>query len=215
MIAPTTGDADLNRKCTLSSFAAGPAGKRRRTVEEEEETDNGDEGSEDGDDIMPRGSMSFMPLTLISEWLEPKTMTKRVTVSINLPSGVSNTGFAVRVLDGGLYLELTVTWPVPMTSVEILHREWTEPPIDRPEFMSEYYPEILSFEQALKRGGGHSPYTVQSVTNVSLPLAVETHIVSQSALGWRDDAMRAVYIRLKALVEDYAVQNNSSEFEIV
>ena len=123
MIAPTTGDADLNRKCTLSLFAGGPAGKRHRTVEEEEEKDSGDEGSEDSDEIMPHGSMSFMPLTLISEWLEPKTMTKRVTVCINLPSGVSNTSFAVRILDGGLYLELTVTWPVLVTSVEILHRK--------------------------------------------------------------------------------------------
>ena len=205
----------MNRKCKLSAFAPGPASKRCRTVEGEDERANGDDSSEEGDEIFPRTSESFMPLTLVAEWSEPKTMTKRLTVCINLPSGVSNTGFAVRVLDGGLFLELTVTWPVPMISVDVSHRKCTAPPKDRDDFMSDYHPEILGFEQALKKVRGHSLDTVQSVNKISLPFAVETHIVSQSALGCRDNAMRAFYIPLKALAEDYAVQNNSSEFEIV
>ena len=49
------------------------------------------------------------------------------------------------MLDGNLLLELTVTWPVPMTFVDVLHINWTAPPKYSGDFMSDCHPEILGF----------------------------------------------------------------------
>lgn len=189
-------------------------GKRSRTLEDDE--------AEDDDDFMKeikqekvRSEGDFRPLTLVSEWIEPKTMTKRLTVCINLPSGVESSDFSVRILEGGESLQLSLTWPQPLLNVDTLHRKWSSLRKNDPEYMSAYHPEMLGFESALKGLREKSTDAVQSVTRISLPFPVETHIVSQNALAWRDNSMRAVYIRLRAIVEDYAVCNNSAEFEVI
>lgn len=54
---------------------------------------------------------SFRPLYLLSEWVEPSSMLKRVTVSIILPTGVEAQCFKVRATDSGRVLKRSVQWP--------------------------------------------------------------------------------------------------------
>lgn len=205
----------LNRKCTVP-FSTPSAGKKRRFQEDLDDSEVEDGIiSLDGAGEIGTGERQWQPLSLISEWIEPKTMTKRVTVCINLPSGVSSDGFAVRVLEGGEFLELAVVWPQPFADVDLLHRKWTTLRTEDSEFMSEFHPEMLGFEQTLKTLRERSTDIVKTITKISLPFPVETHMVSQFALAWRDDTTRAIYVRLRATEEDYAVKNNSVEFEVV
>ena len=73
-------DEDLNRKCT--KFAA--SGNKKRPLIEEE----GEESDEESDSNFAIGvelveaDHSFRPLYLKSIWIEPRTMTKRVSLTI-------------------------------------------------------------------------------------------------------------------------------------
>lgn len=53
----------------------------------------------------------FQPLLILSDWVEPGTTTKRLTVAVLLPSGVTSGMFSVRIADDGNSSEITVTWP--------------------------------------------------------------------------------------------------------
>lgn len=157
----------------------------------------------------------FQPLLLLPERDEPKTTRKRVTLCINLPSGVSSTGFSVRLLEGGDILEVTVTWPALMVDTALLHRKWTRVSPDDTNHMNGYHSEIVGFEHALKGLRNNTTDQGSSVARISIPFPVETYIVSQNALARRDDSTRSVYIRIKAVVDDYAFVNNSLDFEVV
>ena len=54
-------------------------------------------------------------------------MTKRVTLAIVLPSGVTCGRFSTRVVDGGEYLELRVLWPTPLVDIAMMHKKWIIP----------------------------------------------------------------------------------------
>lgn len=95
---------------------------------------------EDAGELWKRNE--FRPLTLISEWVEPKSLTRRLTICVNLPSGIEVSGFSVRVVEGGEFLEVTVVWPKPFLDVEVLHRKWIKLEKEDSEFMSGYHPEI-------------------------------------------------------------------------
>lgn len=57
---------------------------------------------------------------LNAEWEEPGTLTKRVTVYIQLPSGTCEGDFCIEVVDEGEALELKVKWPETMTNANML-----------------------------------------------------------------------------------------------
>jgi len=50
----------------------------------------------------------FKPLVLLSEWIEPKKMDRRLSMYVKLPSGVVCTGYSARVLEGGDFLDLSI-----------------------------------------------------------------------------------------------------------
>jgi len=107
-------------------------------------------------------------------------------------------------------------WPKPLTDEQLLHRKWLKLESDQPGHMKVYHTEIICFQRALKSLQKRRTDQVRAVTRIILlPFAVETHIVSQYPLGWDDDWMRAVYIRLRGVVEAYEVVDNSTAFELV
>ena len=53
-------------------------------------------------------SNSFKPLYLISEWNEPETTNRRISIAILLPSGICSGEFSISVEEGGSALDLRV-----------------------------------------------------------------------------------------------------------
>ena len=80
-------DDTLDRRCTDSDSK-----KRRlntRELESDAPEDESETGDYDGDGAeLTIGERSFKPLYFVSQWEEPGTKTKHVTVAIALPSGV-------------------------------------------------------------------------------------------------------------------------------
>lgn len=67
----------------------------------------------------------FQALILISKWKEPKKMTERLTVYVNLPSGVAIREFSVPVLEDDEIVELSTVRTKPLLDVDVLQRKWT------------------------------------------------------------------------------------------
>lgn len=90
---------------------------------------------------------SFIPLYLISQRNEPKTLTKRITVQINLPSWVEKEGFTVRVFPGGCNLESIVGWPTQLVDMTVHKKR-----IQNLLFLkfNMYHPEVAGFSKSLK-----------------------------------------------------------------
>lgn len=61
----------------------------------------------------------FVPLHLLSNWIEPESTTRRLTVALLLPSDFTPGKFLVRVSEDGLFLELTVFWPKLLIDLSI------------------------------------------------------------------------------------------------
>lgn len=180
-------------------------------------TDLDDPGNADVEDgvgtELVLGERSFRPLYLISEWNEPATMTRRISVAILLPSGVGSGDFTLRVVDGGEFLELTVCWPPTLIDLEIMHKKWLRP--DAPGGFQTYHPKLIGFESALKAMRSHSSEIIESTARIRLPFPVQTHIDGKFNLAWRDNSSKMVYVDLKAFVEDYAILKDAEEFEVL
>ncbi|MEM6687231.1 MAG: hypothetical protein AAF617_15725 [Bacteroidota bacterium] len=158
-------------------------------------------------------SKTFVPLYLISQWQEPVTTTKRVTVAIILPSGVGVGAFKVRVIEEGDVLELTVNWPKPLVDIEFMHRKWMSQ--DEGKLVTSVSPKLLGFEKTLRQMRNNRSETVSSVARIGLPITVQSHIESKYNIAWKDDHSRMVYVDLKAVVDDYATVNDTNDFDVV
>ena len=128
---------------------------------------------------MLNGDKYFKPLYLVAEWQEQGTLTKRVTVVINLPSGVVVGDLIISVPEGGLFLEFSVRWPQQLVNLELLHMKWL-----RSNEISMSHRKIEAFEHALKRKCAKVTDYVMSTTKIPLPLAVQTHIEQKSNIAF-------------------------------
>lgn len=54
----------------------------------------------------------------------PNTTSKLVTLVLVLPSGLDPGDFSIRVVKGGLELELTEQRPGPLTNLDMMHKKW-------------------------------------------------------------------------------------------
>jgi len=75
-----------------------------------------------------------------------------------------------------------------------------------------YHPEVSGFENALKCFRTHSEAAVQFQSLIALPFNVKTQIESINNLAWLDNSCKIVLVRLKAFLDDYAVQMNAQDF---
>ncbi len=133
----------------------------------------------------------FVPIYLIGSWEEPATKTKRITVVIDLSSGVNSSDFTIRLLEGGTILELTVTWPVPLVDLEALHQKWVRPfdSESSPKFTM-YYPAFLALENAFKSKRDRANDNVSSIARIDPPFPVQTQIESKTNLLLRHPAQK-------------------------
>ena len=159
---------------------------------------------------------SFNPIYLLSQWTEPSTTTRRLSVASLLPSGVSPGKFRVRVMPGGRVLELVVEWPAPLTDLRLLHKKWIAP-LTADDRIETYHPKFLGFEAALKSHPENLKDKVESPANIALQISVQTHIEQRINLGWFDQTARVIYIDLKANEDNYGLimPHDDNSFEIV
>lgn len=64
------------------------------------------------------------PQHIISDWVEPGNITKRLSVAVLLPSGISLGYFSARVAENGCSLEITLVWLDSLANLKPLHRKW-------------------------------------------------------------------------------------------
>lgn len=151
---------------------------------------------------------TFIPLYLMSEWQEPRTTLKCLTIAIILPSGVGPGHFKLQVVEEGECLEVTVDWPSPLTDIPMMHKKWFG------NGLSDVHPKILGFESALKMLRTNRIDAVRSTARIGLPFTVQPNLNGQHNLAWRDNSTRMVYLDLKAVVDDYANINDIQDFEV-
>lgn len=156
-------------------------------------------------------SSLFSPLHLISEWTEPGTTRRCISLAIVLPSGVGTGQFSTRVVEGGRELHVTVRLPRPLLDLAFLHKKWLKE--GAKERMEKYHPKFLGFENALKNFRARASEDVESTASIPLPFAVETHIDSTHNLGWVDDNTRILYVDLKSYEDNYGVHNDENSFD--
>ncbi|KAI0565751.1 hypothetical protein FGB62_15g04 [Gracilaria domingensis] len=156
------------------------------------------------------GPKIFKPLFLLSVWTDTKSLRKKLNVAVTLPSGIGKSSFGVYVVDGGEYLEISVSWPEPLLDIELLHKTFLEDPNDN--FQMDH-PKVSRFCNALKYLRKHQSEKVHSVARIPLPFQVQTHIDSQDNLAWIDDTTRVVYVEFtEARSDDYPKVHNTQDF---
>lgn len=187
----------------------GPSSKKIKL--DDEEDDGLYEVSPDPAGTRQQCDPLFVPLHMISQWQEPQTTAQRVTVAVVLPSGIYSGDFKFRVVDDGDVLEFTVNWPKPLIDISYMHKKWLVQNIS----FTNHHPKFLGFESSLRKLRSNVLSNVSSVARIGLPITVQSTVDQSYNLAWKDDACRMVYIDLKAVEEDYAVQNNISIFEEV
>ncbi|KAI0556935.1 hypothetical protein FGB62_372g08 [Gracilaria domingensis] len=143
---------------------------------------------------------------------EPHTTTKRCTVVVHLPSGVSHEDFTIHVVDEGNYLELDVKWPRPLTDLKLMHSKWLKLPLQGQ--YTTFHPEFLGFESALKELRSHNAEEVHSKARFHLPFVVERTFETYNMIY--KDGTKLVYIRLKAHTDSYECYGRTfNAFEVV
>lgn len=95
--------------------------RHKRNIYFDDEAEIGGSGSEH--DISDRDSEeealstdeSFVlkPFWIMSRWSGPETLTKRITICIQLTCGCSKDDYIINVSDDGMVLEVLVSWPSP------------------------------------------------------------------------------------------------------
>ena len=188
-----------------------PPFKKMRLVDDCPEEDNLDEEEEQEVETVSIEDQRnvYSPMCLISQWQEKLTMIKRLTVAIILPSGVGSGQFSLRVGEGGRHLELMIRWPKPLIDIYKMHKKWLT---NERQNYKDYHPEFTGFVEALRNYRARSVDWIESHTRIFLPYVVETHIQEKHNLAWVDDTTKMLYVRLRAFVEQYAVENDTEEF---
>lgn len=159
--------------------------------------------------------LTFRPVYIISEWEEPHTLVKRITIAVTLTCGVPLTSFAARVVEDGKVLQLTITWPEALLNPQRLCRKWLQS--KGSDSMTPYHPEILGFQRCLKSLRSGWKDSIQSTSRIVLPFIVEKLIDLQKAISFGDGTNeKVVYIRLRQSIDEYAAdQRRPLEFETV
>lgn len=165
---------------------------------------------------MTSPNKTFLPLALISQWDEAITTCEMLSVAIVLPSGVGPGDFKVRVIEDGDVLELTVSWPMPLVNIEMMHAKWLKCDEQGKLISTDvtpHHPKILGFQKKLRMVREHLEKTPESVARFGLPITVQQQVVDQFNLGWVNDTTRMVYVDLRSVQNNYASVNDKNAFE--
>ena len=146
----------------------------------------------------------------LPRYTTPNTTTRRLSLAINLPSGVGPGGLSRHVVDGGEYYELQGYWPLELIEVKPLHRKWLN--ADREGHLEPYHPKILGCIASLKEFCIRTSETVTSTARIPLPFMMRTTEVGRSRIQLRGSSTRLLYVDLRAAVEYYALTEDQDGF---
>jgi len=202
-------EEDLNAKCTADVKPMLRSKRGSPHKEEDSETIDIASGS-DSDYLKIFDTLGdFRLLCLLSKWREPETRSMRLIVAILLPSGVGKARGMLffQVASSGLQVELTIKWPKPMTCPKVVH--WSKL---REGEIESTHPSIRGFEDALRMLRSRFKDSMESVTFISLPFKVESHVAEHDNNWFKDCDVRIWYIQLKGSMQSYAVDDESASF---
>lgn len=92
-------------------------------------------------------SNGFHAFVFFFKWAQTMSTRNKITFVIDLPSGTEDT-YAVNPIDDGNALQLTVSYPQPMTDVVELRHFWVKPDVE--PRMSLDHPKIGACVNALR-----------------------------------------------------------------
>ena len=102
-----------------------------------------------------------------------------------------------------------------------MHRKWLNQNPDSRRITS-YHPRIKGFQERIKELKEHILDNLSSTARIPLPFPVQTklavnrlHFSTGKDRAKLNAPVRILYVDMEAYVEDYAVQNDSNEFEDV
>lgn len=156
------------------------------------------------------GDFSFKPLFICGMW-ENAEEEKRVSVAILLPSGVGDArgDHDLRVVGDGMFLEISVVWPLAMVDLQLLHQFWLAREKDC--FLPNH-PRLLSFRPFLRNLRPTSDTPIISSYKIRLPIQVKNELAilkrNKNYLKWGNSGMRVLYVTLEAPDTNYALSED-------
>lgn len=85
---------------------------------------------------------------MVSDWLEPRTTSKRLTKATLLPPSVMCGQLCVCAADEECALEVVMTWPCLIVSLQIFYRKWLQS--DNSDQIENFYPKLVECDRFLK-----------------------------------------------------------------
>ena len=117
--------------------------------------------------------------------------------------------FWVTVTDDGRGINVRVKWPSPLTDTDMLQRALVrDPEIDN----ATLFGEASGFRKALRDEREHLHQDVFSDSVIPLPFQCLPVFEFKKNLGWNDNDMRAVYVRLASLADGYSDVGDNEDF---
>ena len=121
----------------------------------------------------------------------------------------------ITVENGGLILQLTVSWPSVMLNMNAFHAQWLQPRSKKSILFTKFHPRFLAFEKALRGLREHVTDSIDSTVYFTLPFPVETHIHENTALLHLDSNSKIFCVTVRAYAESYKVVNNGTDFPVI
>lgn len=101
--------------------------------------------------------------------------------------------------------ELAVRWPGLLVDMHTMRKKWL---LDETENYEDYHQEIAAFQEHFRKVRTRATDWIESNTRIGLEFLMETHIHHKHILTWRRNSTKLVNIRLKVVVEQYAIENH-------
>ena len=159
-----------------------------------------------------RDMRRFIPIVISSEWLDRNAnLGKKITTAILLPAGISTDNVSVDLVQSGMALEMTVTWPSVMCDPTKLFSPYIENKEDPLYTLN--HPEVLGFEKVLKElrmnNGQKHGESIVSKAIIALPDQVEETSIESTVLPFQSgDASRPESMCAVLLVRFLAVEDS-------
>ena len=148
----------------------------------------------------------FKPLYVIGDW-ENESEDKRVSIAILMPSGtcMRRKDHSVSVVGDGMYLEISVVWPMALCDLEYLHKHWLQ---NDQKFLNNN-PRLTSFRTFLRRLRKTKDQPIISTCRIKLPFCVKSELANirqnTQHLSWRTGEI-VLYVTLEAPDANYEAE---------
>lgn len=158
---------------------------------------------------------NWNPIYLIGEWMNDESET-RISVAILLPSGIGKKtdDYSVSISQDGRSLNLSVKWPVAMSSPNVMHRFWTDGNNDQKN-RAEGAVRAAAFRRPLCLLRKNTSRPIMSTCTIELPCVVksESKIVEEKNVVFLrvdESGEKILYLTLETPNSGYQVQESAA-----